>query len=623
MQKVRITAKQGAKSEIVRFLHNNAIADLRKASSNSREDNLPQYLPKLSEFLIRYKSAEHILRKYYSVAGGILRSKSLSAEKLIEMCEKTSLGHVFSANNRLKELQDQIAELTNARETAEIFKGTGIDFSMFNSAAMGFKAARGASRYVKNAKEALASHEARAEAVEFPMAKGHSLLIVAFEEKERRMVEEAMHAKGLSEIDIRSRLLNGSSSTLVSRLESIERALTKEANANSRALAKAAHDTYIKTATLLENLEIEVARAEAVANFKRTDYTFSMEAWVPSTKVSNLERGIRRITKGAYIIELLQTRELAPTLTKRPAFLRPFEYVMEFISVPRSDEIDPTWIFILTFPIFYGLMVTDAGYGVASLILSTLITMRSDPNGLLYNTAKIWQLSAVSAIVFGVLTNQYFGLSLNQYFGIPTIFSWVKNTTYILLATILFGMLQVILGLVFGFINNYNKAGHRKLAYSKLTSIAAILSGSIAIGGLLFHVFGTALSWYALAVAVIAIAATIATSGSEASEITNLITHPLSYSRILGFGMASVMIAVLIDRSFMPSLSSGPVAFLITLAIFIMLHVLNMVISMFEGIVQGVRLNVVEFFSKFYSGGGIKFSPFSYKRVYTKEEKIE
>lgn len=87
----------------------------------------------------------------------------------------------------------------------------------------------------------------------------------------------------------------------------------------------------------------------------------------------------------------------------------------------------------------------------------------------------------------------------------------------------------------------------------------------------------------------------------------------------MGFGLASVMLALLIDKTFTPSLSAGVPAFVLTSLIFIILHFVNMLLGTFEGLVQGVRLNFVEFFSKFYTGGGIKFKPFYYKRSYTRE----
>ena len=85
----------------------------------------------------------------------------------------------------------------------------------------------------------------------------------------------------------------------------------------------------------------------------------------------------------------------------------------------------------------------------------------------MYNTAKIWQLSAVSAIFFGFLSNQYFGLALNQYFTSFAGFDWFKNITTLLAISILFGIVQVVAGLVLGFINKYKH--HKKIAFGRLT----------------------------------------------------------------------------------------------------------------------------------------------------------
>lgn len=121
---------------------------------------------------------------------------------------------------------------------------------------------------------------------------------------------------------------------------------------------------------------------------------------------------------------------------------------------------------------------------------------------------------------------------------------------------------------------------------------------------------------------MISLLATIVLAGIEATEISNLITHSLSYSRIMGFGLGSIILASLIDQAFTPHLGpgiGGVLTFLAFGAIFLILHVLNMIVSIFEGIVQGARLNFVEFFSKFYKGGGTKYRPFAYKGIYTKE----
>ncbi|MDE1856084.1 MAG: hypothetical protein KGH49_02505, partial [Candidatus Micrarchaeota archaeon] len=336
-------------------------------------------------------------------------------------------------------------------------------------------------------------------------------------------------------------------------------------------------------------------------------------------KYDEFSSNVNRFTKGRFEIERLRDKELAPTLTKRPKFLEPFDYLVEFLSVPRSDEIDPTWIFIISFPIFYGLMISDVGYGLASFLLSTwIVRLRKSapPEDILKNAGKIWQLNSIAAAIFGFLSNQYFGFQLNQYFTTFVGFDWVKDATSILLLTIVFGLIQVTLGFIFSFINNWNK-GHKKAAVSKITSIITTFLGIVAVYGFFTGAsymlpFGIVMFVFLIITAVL--------SGIEASEITNLMTHPLSYARILGFGLASIIIAMLIDNAFTPNFHSGIVGFIVLLVIFVLLHFVNMILGIFEGLIQGVRLNFVEFFSKFYTGGGVKYRPFSYKRNYTKEE---
>ena len=142
----------------------------------------------------------------------------------------------------------------------------------------------------------------------------------------------------------------------------------------------------------------------------------------------------------------------------------------------------------------------------------------------------------------------------------------------------------------------------------------------LAIASALFNVTYVPLIVSA-SLAIASLVAFAALSREEAIEVVNLIGHPLSYARIMGFGLASVILALLIDKAFTPSLSQGAVGFILYAVLFIALHIMNMILSMFEGILQGVRLNFIEFFSKFYVGGGDHFKPFYYKRKYTQEER--
>lgn len=376
---------------------------------------------------------------------------------------------------------------------------------------------------------------------------------------------------------------------------------------------------YPELLAIKEMLNVELERARCSGIFKKTESLFVIEGWVPKKGITDLKGAIAKTTENRYHFEELdESEELAPTLMNRPGFLKSFDYVMEFLSIPRSDEIDPTWIFILSFPIFYGLMVSDVGYGILSLLFATWIKRITNPEGLVHNTASIWQLGSLSVIFFGFLTNQYFGLQLNQYFTTFKGLDWFKNITTIMLLSIFFGMAQILIGLIISVVNNHRRR-RRRLVVAKLTSILLILSGTIAISGGIFHLFGATITLASGILALLSLLITLVLSGYEAGEVPSLIAHILSYSRIMGFGMVSVYIAFIIDMALTPNLSHGVLLFMLYLVVFIILHFLNMIVSIFEGIVQSIRLNFVEFFTKFYEGGGIKYKPFSYRRVYTKK----
>ncbi|MDE1823472.1 MAG: V-type ATP synthase subunit I, partial [Candidatus Micrarchaeota archaeon] len=102
-------------------------------------------------------------------------------------------------------------------------------------------------------------------------------------------------------------------------------------------------------------------------------------------------------------------------------------------------------------------------------------------------------------------------------------------------------------------------------------------------------------------------------------RLIDMIVYPISYVRIMGFGFASVLIASVINDAFTPDIGSGIGVFLLYLVVFVILHALNMALSTLEGAIQSVRLNFLEFFEEFYTGKGVKFRPFAYRRIHTYE----
>ena len=611
MQKVRIVSLEQDKPKVVAALHIMGAVDLRKSSLELWDDRPAAYSTEVSDSLIKVNGAIQML-----TAQNVGHERHLPVNQLIADVKKAKvLSEIYDLGNERKLIDDDQKAIDYAEHIAISLSGIRIDFGRIKSDYLNYRAFETDGKGAKQLRSAV--ERSGAKDIELDVsrsAKKQFILLIAYSKK--MSIDDLLKGIKMSELDLSAKYLEGSSKGILKSLGKKRSDNNRRLSEISKRLADISRKEYSRLSNLKEMLEIELERSEVSGSFKRTDSTFIIEGWVQKRQVEELRQRISSVTHDKAYVEELKSDELAPTHTRRPKFLQPFDYMVSFYSVQRSDEIDPTWIFILSFTLFYGLMVTDVGYGIASLILATLIARRSDPDGLMYNAAKIWQITSFSAIFFGFLSNEYFGFQLP--YSTPLSFNWLTNTPELIAITVLFGVAQVILGLAIGIINSYHH-GHKKMAYARFASILVVLFGTIAVAGAFFGAFGGLITEVSAGIAVVSLLLTGVLSGSEATEITNLITHPLSYARLMGFALGSVIIAFLIDMAFTPHLSSGILVFALYLVIFIVLQFLNMVLTIFEGIVQGIRLNFVEFFSKFYIGNGIKFKPFGYKRVYTKE----
>ncbi|MDE1852002.1 MAG: hypothetical protein KGH69_04945 [Candidatus Micrarchaeota archaeon] len=386
-----------------------------------------------------------------------------------------------------------------------------------------------------------------------------------------------------------------------------------------RRLERISVSRYSRLACLKEMLEIEDARADAVLMFKRTRDTCVIEGWIPARREHELRRSLQESVSGRYTMEHVRTKEMQPTYYHLPGILMSFDRIVGMYSTPRSDEINPAWFMLLTFPVLYGLMISDVGYGILSLAIAAVIAKVTDKDGLLHSMANIWMLSSIFTVIFGVFNDQYFGFALDRYI-FPSFlpFDWSHNVHIVIIAALLIGIFQICVGLALGMLNNVRMRRPR-VVLAKLFMLSALISGAVAVSGILFHAVSPDIAVGGLAVSLASIALIIAFRPAQWGRLIDMIVYPISYVRIMGFGFTSVLIASIINDAFAPDISSGIGEFLLYLVVFVILHLANMALSTFEGAVQSMRLNFIEFFEEFYTGRGIKYAPFSYRRRHTFE----
>jgi V/A-type H+-transporting ATPase subunit I len=394
-------------------------------------------------------------------------------------------------------------------------------------------------------------------------------------------------------------------------------------------------DQYFNTVSALrEQLEIETEKLNAAAKFGSTESVIIVEGWMEERHIPKVKRIFSKVTKDEFILERLKTEELAPTKLHNPSKFKLFESFIRFYSLPKSNEIDPTIMFGIVFPIFFGFMVGDAGYGLFMFLtffwlahrlthppkkshvprrLARFVHTILSNRGLLILSKSV-MIGSVVAIAFGLVFGEFFGFRLpyNPLFQVDT------GVSTLLLISGWIGVVMVEFGYVLGVINKLY-IGDKKGALGRAGwGIAAV--GIVLIG---LNVLSKAsavdlnsIVGYILVPAGVAMV--LRSEGTESlMEIPSVISHILSYMRLVGILLASVILAEVIDKIFLADTKVSFAFALIGGVILIFGQLFNIVIAIFEAGIQGARLIYVEFFSKFFSGNGKVFKPFGVERKRT------
>ncbi|MDD5336897.1 MAG: V-type ATPase 116kDa subunit family protein [Candidatus ainarchaeum sp.] len=398
----------------------------------------------------------------------------------------------------------------------------------------------------------------------------------------------------------------------------LSRARSSLANTDSELLRM--RESFLDRLLIVEKeLSMLSDRASIAARFAQGRKVTALGGWLKKTDVPKLEKMLRADFANETQLLEYSDEEGAPIVLDNPSNAGQFQFLVEFYSLPAYSELDPTLILMFTVPIIYGMILGDVGYGLISIFLSLLI-LRKFKGGMLGNVAKIWLTSSIAAMFFGVVFDEWFGLThfqliellgawgLNLGIAAPLYegLSRSHNLSLVIGLTVLAGVAQLGLGFLLGAVNAYHH--DKKHFVAKIAWFVALMSGTLAVCSLMFNLVPAQIGNYALYGLVAMVPVIFYTEGLPGLfEIPGLAANAMSYARIAAAGAAGVIIAEIINEMFEPTPERG----IFVLIIFILLHVFNAALAMFESIVQGGRLNLVEFYSKFFQGGGKAFEPFA------------
>lgn len=398
----------------------------------------------------------------------------------------------------------------------------------------------------------------------------------------------------------------------------------------------------------------EAEKAEAPLRFARTEHSFVAEGWIPADRWSEVEARLAGIGT-LYVARLDDVEEDPPVLLDNPRPVRPFEMLTNLFSTPNYREIDPTVTLFLVFPLFFGMMVGDLGYGtvIALVGLLGLRTARSASPDIRRFLAILLVTGLVTALFGALLYADAFGipfhappeaheelvLNWSDILGVTIplqpVFNKLTDFVDLLVLSILAGFLHLAVGYTFGIVNEARHSRRHALAKGAwlmvllglfITIMQRVAANRVAAAlwdtllvwvprqGLV--VFGFEIPWVAFGLllggALLVAALEIRENPVAAIEVAGLLANLVSYTRLAGIAVADAAIAENLNHTIVSGLVLTPNLALVVLGIVLLplAHLLILGLGGLSAGIQSLRLNYVEFFMKFFKGDGVPFTPF-------------
>lgn len=353
------------------------------------------------------------------------------------------------------------------------------------------------------------------------------------------------------------------------------------------------------------------------AYHKQTLNTVYLEGWVRSDRVERLEKSINSATD-IYDLAISEPgeEEIPPTVTKNPKFIQPFEIITDMFARPTQEDIDPNPLMSFWYWLIFGMMMGDAGYGVVMLILFGGFIKIMKPKGEALKLFRVLCYSGITTIFWGVMFGSYFGVTWN-----PIMFVPMDEPLKMLIFSLIFGAVHILSGVVAKAYKNFKNGNYMDIIYDQLSWIMMI----VGIGFLVVP----SLSQIGIILAVAGAGIVLLTAGRQKKNIfarlgsgftglygiTGYMSDILSYSRLLALGLSTAVISYVMNL-LAGMLQSNPVGFAFSLIVYVVGHAFNIIMGLLSAYVHDSRLQYIEFFGKFYEGGGYAFEPLSLKLKY-------
>lgn len=526
---------------------------------------------------------------------------------------------------------------------------------------------------------------------EFEVFQREDVVAVFIARPQADAVREFLVRFGLSPVDVPKG--EGNPQDLLERAQADREKWTARLAEVTERLGKL-RDRYARFIVMAEDLlQVEIEKAEAPLRFATSEHSFVVDGWVPTARVEALQAALAALP-GLHVEALeeadghVEEEEMPPVLLRNRGPARRFEFLTKLYSTPQHDELDPTSFLFILFPIFFGLMIGDAGYGLVMIILGFALSAKMKDSPDFADLMRVILYGGVFAYVFGmVMYGEIFGIPFHAPPSAPDEISWSAILGYdipfdppvhkletvgvidLLLLSVVASAIHLGLGYVVGFVNEvkHNKR-HAVAKIGWLLILIGFLSFFVVLGRtpewceaqpfnpgcqiaehrvvnrLFFDqpplewipvaglvVGGLTIPFVMIGSILVGVVLLIVGEPMGALEIISLLANMMSYTRLAGVAVAKGAVALAFNTMFLPMIINEE-AFLATGVVewnpsilfivlgFVLLflaHAMVLILGAISAGIQAIRLNYVEFFLKFFKGGGSLFSPFGAQKTKT------
>ena len=385
-----------------------------------------------------------------------------------------------------------------------------------------------------------------------------------------------------------------------------------------------------------------------LGDLPQSNKVFFIQGWVEAARAENIAKVLEE--KFDAVVDIEKDDEAAPIKLKNNHFSEASEGVLESYGLPTHGRVDPTFVMSLFYVFFFGMMLSDAGYGIimaiaCAIVLKKYPRMASGTNKML----RLFFWCGISTTFWGFMFGGFFGDAIDviahTFFGVPETtavlkplwFAPLENPMRLLIWCMLFGMIHLYAGLgmkgyeylknkdVVGFISDV-VAWYLFLTGLVLMLLPTDIFASIAQMQFNFPAWLVTLSKVITIVGMVTIilmsgranknwGLRIALGAYDIYGVTSWLSDVLSYSRLLALGLATGVIASVINSM---AIMQGKtvIGVIVFILVFLVGHTLNIAINLLGAYVHTNRLQYVEFFGKFYDAGGEPFRPFKSNNKY-------